>query len=181
MSVSQATVGKGSMKRAVICAFVVVLPALGAAMAGCGSGGTSGPSTTDGMFSTCDTETRAMPYEPGMQVQSSADKFTVKLLQSQPGPPIKGVNTWQVEVDETATGGALDNLDISILPWMPDHGHGTMVPVVVTPMASTGVGEYKLDPLYLYMSGLWQIKFTIVGTMVEGGTTDVAVISVCIP
>lgn len=159
-------------------ALAIPLLALGL-LGGCGSGGSPGPDMMmTGEFYDCSKETRAMPYAEGMQVASSADKFTVKLLQSQPGPPIKGANTWQIEIDETATGLPLDGLDISVLPWMPDHNHGSLAAVVVTPETT---GQYQLDPMYLSMSGLWEIRFTIVGTMVGGGTTDAAVIKVCIP
>jgi hypothetical protein len=153
-----------------------------AAVAGCGSGGEA-PSdgaalSADGAFTTCDTETRAMPYQAGMQVMSSAGVFTIKLLGSTPAPPIKGQNTWTLEVDEAATGTPLDDLDLSVNPWMPDHGHGQPVPVGVTP---AGAGTYTLAPVYLYMSGFWQVKMTIVAAQLAGNNTDSGLIPICIP
>ena len=130
-------------------------------------------------FLTCETDPRAVPYHAGMEVESSAQPpvFRLRLVESVPGPPVKGRNTWTVEVEEIATGAALDNLELSVTPYMPDHMHGT-TPVVVTPV---GGGAYTLAPVYLYMSGVWQVRFTIVGSEVGGGTTDTAMIPACIP
>lgn len=155
--------------------------ALALAGASCGSGGPAGTpapiTNADGSFTTCATETRATPYQPGMQVASAAGTFTVKLLESVPGPPVKGQNTFTVEIDETDSGAPLDGLDVTVTPWMPDHGHGT-TPVAVT---AAGSGTYTLAPVYTYMSGFWQIQFIIAGTVGETGTTDTAVIPICIP
>jgi hypothetical protein len=113
-----------------------------------------------------------------MSVMSSAGVFAVELLSSSPGPPVKGQNTWAIKVAEVATGTALDGLDVSVTPRMPDHpSHGTR-PVVVTPAVG---GTYTLEPVYLYMSGVWDVTMTIVGAMVGAGTTDTAVIPICIP
>ncbi len=150
------------------------------ALGGCGS--SSGVTGDAGaVFVSCDTETRATPYQPGMQVTSAATPpvFMIKLLESNPGPPVKGTNTWDIEVDEAATGTPLDGLDINVTPWMPDHGHGTSMPVVVTPTGSGG--RYTLAPVFLRMSGFWQVKLTIVGTMVGAGVTDNATLPICIP
>jgi hypothetical protein len=49
---------------------------------------------------------------------------------------------------------------------------------VVTP---SGPGTYTLEPVYLYMPGIWNVTMTIVGSMVGTGTTDTAVIPICIP
>src|SRR5881394_1498765 len=100
----------------------IVLPA--ASMSGCGSTppGQTTPDgagrVADGSFLTCATDTRAVPYQPGMQVTSSAGTFTIKLLDSVPGPPVKGPNTWTLEVDDATSGTPLDGLAISVTPWM---------------------------------------------------------------
>lgn len=158
---------------------------LGLPCGGCGGGSASSTSaagsitgSTDGSYLTCDTETRAMPYLPGMHVASSAGAFELKLLASVPGPPVKGNNTWSVEIDDGTSGAPLDGLVVSVSPWMPDHGHGTE-PVVVTPMG--GSGRYSLMPVYLYMSGLWQVQFGIKSVDGVSPTQDQAVLPICIP
>jgi hypothetical protein len=144
---------------------------------GCGSSAAA-PSDPNGDFGMCATDSRATPYQAGMSVMSTTGVFAVELLSSSPGPPVKGKNTWIVRVDEASTGSALDDLDVSVTPRMPDHpSHGTR-PVVVT---AAGAGTYALDPVYLYMSGVWEVRLTIVGSMVGAGTTDTAVIPICIP
>lgn len=157
----------------------LLIPALGLVACGSNAAALADAGPGDDMFLTCETDTRAMPYRPGMQVASSASPpvFLLKLLESRPGPPVKGQNTWTVEVDELATGTPLDELGLSVVPYMPDHMHGTL-PVEVTP---TGAGTYTLAPVYLYMSGVWQVRFTITAPNVGGGTTDTAVIPICIP
>jgi len=168
------------MRRA--SSFVAALALSSVAAVGCGSGSQapadSAAPAADGAFNTCDTETRALPYQAGMLVMSNAGTFTIKLLGSTPAPPIKGQNTWTLEVDDASTGMPLDGLDIAVNPWMPDHGHGQPVPVVVTP---AGSGTYTLAPVYLYMSGLWQVKMTIVAAQLAGGTSDAGLIPICIP
>jgi YtkA-like len=147
------------------------------AVVGCGSnpGAPLDASSADELFSTCATDMH--PYEAGLYVISDAGYFKITLLNSQPGPPVKGQNTWTIEVDEVATGTPLDGLDISVAPWMTAHMHGTAA-VVVTPIGS---GQYALKPLFLYMSGVWDVRFTVVGTLVAGGVTDLADIPTCIP
>lgn len=160
-----------SMMRA---AFGVVALALVAGAAGCGS--PPDPSTAQN-FITCATESRAVPYTPGISVTSDGRVFTVKLLSSMPATPVRGQNEWLVEIDEAASGAPLSDLEITVTPWMPDHLHGTR-PVVVTP--GNDPGTYRLKPVYLYMSGLWQIQFSIVAPTVGAGTIDTAQIPLCI-
>jgi hypothetical protein len=168
-----------AMARALCLAALMVA----AAAPGCGSsspGGTNQDASLlpdDGSFLTCATDTRAVPYQPGMHVTSSAGTFTIKLLGSVPGPPVKGNNTWTVEIDEAGSGAPLDGIDLSVMPWMPDHGHGT-TPVAVT---AAGSGTYTLAPVYLYMAGLWQIRLSIAAAGLDGGISDNGVLPICIP
>jgi hypothetical protein len=154
---------------------------LAGVVAGCGSHGQTQDSAVpsdDGSFPTCAADTRAMPYQPGMHVTSAAGAFTIKLLDSSPGPPVKGTNTWNVEIDDAQSGAPLDGLAISVMPWMPDHGHGTSAQVGVMP---AGGGTYTLMPVYLYMSGFWQVKMSITETADDAGTADNGVLPICIP
>jgi YtkA-like len=146
------------------------------ALAGCGSSGASTDSS-DVAFSTCATEKRAVPYRAGLEVTSSAGMFNVKLVQSVPGPPVKGNEAWTIEVDDAASNAPLDGLTVSVTPWMPDHGHGTQ-PVNVT---ASGAGEYGLDPLYLYMRGYWEIRLDVASGTGATATADQAMIPICIP
>jgi hypothetical protein len=153
---------------------------LAASALGCGSGASVGADgsaavTGDGAFLTCATDPRAMPYQPGLAFASAAGTYTVKLLVSDPGPPVKGNNTWTLEVDD-ATGAPVDGLALDASGYMPDHMHGT-TPMVVT---AAGSGSYTVAPVYLYMSGVWQVTVNLVGAAIDAGT-DHAVIPMCIP
>jgi YtkA-like len=162
------------------------------ALGGCGAGkqapfDASQDADDDTLFVTCATDDSVPPYEPGRQVLSTGTgKLAIKWLQNvpgppggSPGPPVKGNNTWTVEVDDVDTGMALDGLTLTILPWMVLHNHGTLEVVVTT---SGAPGQYTLAPMYLYMSGVWDVRFTILGAPADvGAATDAATIRICIP
>ena len=119
----------------------------------CGGGGTTG---NPGAL-TCSGDARAMVYTPGMAQVSSEGHLTVKLLGADPAPPVKGNNTWSVEVRDAS--GPVDGATIAVTPFMPDHGHGSSVRAAVTPSGSPG--GYQLAPVNLFMSGLWRVTLAI--------------------
>jgi len=163
------------------------LGALGVLGAGCGADdpsmtsqqGTGGAGGVD--FITCAAETRATPYSAGMRETSISGAWTVKLLDNTfvvdgkalSEAPAKGTDTWAIEVDD-ATGKPTDGVVTGVSPWMPDHRHGT-TPVMVS---AAGAGTYTLNPLYLYMSGYWEITVNLTGT---GSAADSAMFPICVP
>lgn len=152
-----------------------LLAALAWPVGACGSSSAPVGAASDA-FTTCSTEARAMPYRAGMEVRSATGTFTVKLLDSDPAPPVKGNDVWTIEVDD-ANAAPVDALDISATPWMPDHGHGTE-PVVVT---AQGLGKYRLAPLYLYMHAYWEIRLGIASGSGASAAIEDAMIPICIP
>jgi YtkA-like len=119
-----------------------------------GSSGGSAPATG------CAADTRKDIYTAGLSKQ--AGSLVVKLIESKPGPPIKGTNALTLEVLDAA-GAPLDGASVTVTPWMPDHAHGSAAKIVVTPL---GGGRYQVDNVYLAMAGLWQIK---IGVQPPGG------------
>jgi hypothetical protein len=105
--------------------------------------------------SLCAQDKRADVYMPGM-VKMGTD-VEVKLLDSNPAPPIKGTNDWRIEVDD-ASGHPMDGATIKVVPFMPDHGHGTSVTPTIAPL---GQGDYSVSSVYLFMPGLWQVTIFI--------------------
>ena len=89
-----------------------------------------------------------------------------------PSDPIRGDNAWMVGV--ARDGEMLPGAEISVRPWMPDHGHGTPVEIGITDM---GDGEYMLDPLNLFMAGLWEVHVT---ATLEDGTEEEVVFHACV-
>ena len=69
----------------------------------------------------------------------------------------------------------LDGVTIDVVPFMPDHGHGTSIDAVVTP-ADSGAGEYSISRVNLWMPGLWQVTLRTQA----GGATDDVVLAFCI-
>ena len=136
-------------------------------------------------FIDCSAETRATPYTPGMKERSIGGAWVVKLLnntfvvngQAVSQAPAKGTDTWTIEVDDAA-GTPTDGVVTGVSPYMPDHRHGT-TPVMIS---AAGAGTYTLTPLYLYMSGYWEITVNLTGASGTGGaTTDSAMFPICVP
>ena len=154
------------------CAALALI-ALAGGEVGCSSGDQT--STPDNSFLGCMGTIPADDYAAGMLKTGTNGKVTVELVTSDPGPPIKGSNSWRVVVKDS-NGAPLDGATIGVLPFMPYHGHGTQVEPVVTPMAN---GSYGIAPLYFYMAGLWETTLKI--TTSDGATNDSVAFSFCIP
>jgi hypothetical protein len=110
------------------------------------------------------------PADPGPAV-FPADALTVASstsgslhveVRTDPQPPVRGAIRGQLFIVSDSTGAGVDGLDVSVLPWMPAHGHGTSVSPDVT---AQGGGLYLVDQLYLYMAGTWELRTTISGAL----------------
>jgi hypothetical protein len=109
-----------------------------------------------------------------MAKQSQDGKFTLQLQKSDPAPPAKGDNTWDIQLVD-ALGAPVNGATIDVTPFMPDHGHGTAIDAVATP-ASSGEGEYSISPINLWMPGLWQVTLRAEA----GDAQDDVVLGFCI-
>jgi len=101
----------------------------------------------------CANEDRDDDYVEGM-VKVGANGYSVVLVTSEPAPDPKGNYDWNIRVLDPAMA-PVDNLTIKVVPFMPDHGHGTAVQAIVTP---TGNGNYAISPINLFMTGLWAVR-----------------------
>ena len=150
-------------------AFVVV-----AGLAACGSSGGNTPDAADD----CTADTRQDVFHVGLDKHGAAGNMDFVLMSSVPAPPARGNNTWVIEINAMANGvvgSPMTGVDMAVTPFMPDHQHGTPIPVTVTAMPTAG--QYQLDPVNLWMPGLWQTTIQAQ----SGSTTDMAVFSFCIP
>ena len=138
-------------------------------LAGCGSSSSNQPD--GGEVIDCSSDPRVFTYQAGMTVASASKALTFALLQSNPGPPAKGNDTWTIKVTD-ASSQPQANLNISVLPFMPDHGHGTSVNASIT---NNHDGTYTVAPLYFFMPGVWRITFT------TASPADSAVFFFCVP
>ena len=94
-------------------------------------------------------------------------------LHAVPDPLVRGQNVGQVAITDDA-GQPVDGLSLTLIPWMPSHGHGTSVQPEIT--ATTAVGVFVANPLYLFMAGEWELRMTF-----EGAFNDTATATVAIP
>jgi len=99
-------------------------------------------------------------YVDGMEKSSS--QIRVRLIEASPGPPERGdFNHWLLEITDLE-GQPIDGIYIRVDPTMPSHGHGTMPLPTATPVEEIP-GQYAVQPLNLFMPGLWQIRVHVTG------------------
>jgi hypothetical protein len=98
--------------------------------------------------------------EPDQTVTSDSGALTIAVWFA-PDPPSAGSDAAQIGFTD-AGGATVSGLDLSVVPWMPAHGHGTSVNPTVT---ETAPGVFVATPLYLFMPGSWELRMTIGGTV----------------
>jgi len=131
-----------------------LLSLLLASLAACGG---EGDDDVQGLK--CDEETRADMFEAGMVKSGANGLFDVALLEAMPAPPDKGDNLWLVEVRDATSGAPVADTTLKVTPFMPDHGHGTAIQTVVTPLGEPG--QLELDRINLWMPGLWEVRIKV--------------------
>ncbi len=144
----------------------IALLAACAVVGGCSSGsaapaqgdpGDSGAAGAagDGSDTVSCGDPRAQAYAPDMQVAGSGGVYTFVLVSSTPAPPADENNVFVVKLLD-ASGQPVTGATMTATPTMPQMSHGTSK-VTVT---DNGDGTYTLQPLYLFMAGLWQVALT---------------------
>lgn len=119
----------------------------------------------------CEDDARGQTYMPGMSQMGKLSTLKFELVTSDPGPPVKGNNSWLVKISDPS-GNAVTGATLRVTPFMPDHGHGTAVKAKISESAK----GYTVTPLYLFMGGIWQV--TIDATTDK--LSDSTVFSFCI-
>jgi hypothetical protein len=150
--------------------FAAIVSCLVAPLAACGGGEHPG----DDEHYDCTMETRDDEFVVGLEkVSPSGTHFVMR--SSLPAPPGRGDNTIVVGLMDSSAA-PMAGASLTVRPFMPDHGHGTAIPVVITESA-TVIGDYTLDPVNFHMPGLWQILISA-GAVTDANT---AVFSFCVP
>jgi len=104
--------------------------------------------------------------------------FRFQLVSASPAPETTGTEVWTLKILDTAGKPVTDATFPSTptspnpRPWMPQHGHGTSL-VSVT---NQGNGLYTLQPMYMYMAGIWEIDLIAQA----GGKTDATKFFFCL-
>jgi hypothetical protein len=134
----------------------------------------------------CTSETGVDTYSAGLMKPGENGRFNFALVSSSPAPPALNDNTFVVRVtapDGTPLDGAL-----SATLYMPEHGHSSPDVPVITFDPSTSA--FTLDPMNLFMVGLWRITFTfepsldasagVAGASDDADASDTAVYEFCV-
>jgi len=106
---------------------------------------------------TCTDDPRVDTYVAGLTAPGERGTLTFRIDSSEPAPPAKGGNTWELSVldaDGNPMGG-----DLAVKLDMPDHGHGSQVEPEVT--YDEVSGRFSITPLYLFMAGVWRIELEL--------------------
>ena len=132
--------------------------------------------TSDAQIVHCETDPRVVAYAANLTRASASGALNVSLVSADPAPPARFTNTWTVTLSDAAhtpiVGAALH-----VVPYMPDHGHGTSIVPTITPNAD---GTYTVSNLYLFMAGVWRIRFDVADADAGMSISDSVDFFVCI-
>jgi YtkA-like protein len=98
--------------------------------------------------------------DPDQTLTSDSGALRIEVRYS-PDPPTVGSDAAQLTFTD-ANGANLSGLGLTVVPWMPAHGHGTSVNPTITEMEP---GVFVATPLYLYMPGSWELRMTTTGAV----------------
>src|ERR1700749_1022172 len=129
---------------------------VGVALVGLGCSGQTAPSDPTLDFS----------GQPALTAASASGALNLAVWWPPPHPTV-GYDATQLAITDS-TGAPVSGLTLTIVPWMPAHGHGASVEPTVTESAP---GTYVATPLDFFMSGTWQLRTTIVSGS-DGGAGD---------
>ena len=110
------------------------------------------------------------PGSPAATVASLSGRLSIDVWWS-PAQPIVGYDATQLAISD-ANGLPVSGLALTIIPWMPAHGHGASVQPTVTEISP---GTYVATPIDFFMAGEWQLR-TAITNAADGGSTDAAMI-----
>jgi hypothetical protein len=125
-----------------------VVAALG--LPACGAATSSGPTAAPLDFA-----------EAPLLTMPTASGALTLTLRASPQPPVRGSDAAEMTFTD-GSGAPVAGLAVTVLPWMTAHGHGTSVQPTVT---ETDPGVFVVTPLYLYMSGAWDLQTTVAGAI----------------
>jgi len=145
---------------------------------GCGSTNNDSPKSDAGPLVTCENDPRVVAYTPNLAKQSELKTFTATLVSADPAPPaVSSENTWEVRIAD-ASGAPID-ANVTVEPYMPDHGHSPSTNVQIT---AKGGGAYEFAKVNFFMPGVWWVTITV-PTADAGASTqaDFARFVFCLP
>ncbi|MES1210447.1 MAG: FixH family protein [Pseudomonadota bacterium] len=94
--------------------------------------------------------------QPALTVASASGALSIAVWWS-PAQPTVGYDAGQLAITDQ-TGAPVSGATLTVVPWMPAHGHGASVQATIT---ETAPGVYAATPLDFYMSGAWVLRTRI--------------------
>ncbi len=95
-------------------------------------------------------------YKESLFQLSEKGMYSVELVLKE--PELKtGINAVDIIIHDKTDRDVVD-ADITVVPWMPEMGHGVFEKPVIT---ERGGGVYTVDNIILIMSGYWELRITI--------------------
>jgi hypothetical protein len=107
------------------------------------------------------------PGPPALTVASASGQLSIDLWWS-PQQPTVGYDATQLAITDAA-GAPVTGLTLTVVPFMPAHGHGASVEPTVSESAP---GVYVATPLDFFMAGHWELMTAISRSGDGGGTID---------
>lgn len=97
------------------------------------------------------------PGDPAPEGLGAADEgdLEVTMISADPAVPDVGNNVWEVSVTDAA-GTPQAGCTATVVPFMPDHGHGITEQPTWTE-STTEVGVYTIDNMDWIMPGYWEV------------------------
>jgi hypothetical protein len=124
-------------------------------ISGCSSSEPASDGETTAGNVSCTADARVESFHQGMAKDGRRGVLTFELLESEPAPPAKGDNRFELAVIDESGAPAMVSLGVELS--MPDHGHGSRVAPNVSFEAARG--SFGIAPLDLFMAGVWRIDF----------------------
>jgi hypothetical protein len=108
-------------------------------------------------FVSCATDPTVDTYTAGLTKAGANGMAQVQITSADPAPPARGGNTWTIQVLDPAGAPLPSSVTIDLK--MPKHGHGT----TPTKITAGDAGSFTLDPLNLFMPGIWRVQLFVSG------------------
>jgi len=114
-----------------------------------------GPADAPDAETSCLGDPRGETFTSGMS-KSGDNGITFTIVSADPAPPARSgdsmYNTWTVDISNA--DGPLAGAMVSLVPFMPDHNHGSGIPPIIAETATPG--EYEMSRIDLFMPGIWE-------------------------
>ena len=115
-------------------------------------------------------------YAAGLQKPGAAGRFDFTLVSSTPAPPALDHNLFVVQVSDPDGNATMGELSVTLD--MPEHGHPSPKQPDIRFDAESKA--FFVEPVQLFMVGLWRITFEFDARVEGASRADSAVFEFCI-